>query len=267
MPKSATGINVVIVDDEREACINLQNILRTYVDQPINVIGVAHNTREAEQLVKDLQPDALFLDIEMPNENSFQFLARISPFSFEVIFVTAYDDYAIKAFKLNAVDYILKPISIPELTMAAVKLADRLQYKALVSGYSQSFSELANDIANKAKVQRITLKNGSDIDVVDFKDIYFVEAQGSYTKFVFNKEGKVKEIVLSSSLSDYEELLPASLFYRIHKSYLINCSHVKKILRDETNQVVVNNSYTLPISRRRYSPLLEFLKNNDYAYE
>lgn len=267
LPFESRPINVIVVDDEQEACINLQNILKTYVDEPINIMGVAHNTREAEQLVKELQPDALFLDIEMPNENSFQFLSRITPFNFEVVFVTAYDEYAIRAFKLNAVDYILKPISISELTVAVSKLKDRLKYRAVMSGATHSFSELANDLVTKTKGYRITLKNGTDLEVVDFKDIFFAEAQGSYTKFVFRKENQVKEIVLSSSLSDYEELLPTTLFYRIHKSFLINCSHIKKILKDDMGQVVINDSYTLPVSRRRYSPLLDFLKNNDYSFE
>jgi two-component system, LytTR family, response regulator len=261
------AINVILVDDEQEACINLQNILRTYVNEPVNILGVAHNTKEAEQLVKELRPDALFLDIQMPNENSFQFLQRIAPINFEVVFVTAYDEYAIRAFKLNAVDYILKPISISELTVAVSKLKDRLKYRAVMGERRDIFSDLPNDLANRARSYRITLKNGTDLEIVEFKDIFFAEAQGSYTKFVFRKDTHVKEIVLSSSLSEYEELLPATLFYRIHKSYLINCAHVKKILKDEIGQVVINDSYTLPVSRRRYSPLLEFLKNNDYSYE
>src|ERR1043165_6987188 len=104
---AVNALKVLIVDDETEACRNLQNILSKYIDCNIQVAGVAHNTVEAERLVRLHNPDAVFLDIEMPEENAFDFLQRIYPYSFEVIFITAYDEYAIKAFKLHAMDYLL----------------------------------------------------------------------------------------------------------------------------------------------------------------
>src|ERR1700740_2529996 len=122
MPADHLSLNVLIVDDEMEACANLQHILSEYVDKEINIVGIANNTREAEAAIAKAAPAAVFLDIEMPNENAFHFLERIAPFNFEVIFVTAYDEYAVKAFKLNAVDYILKPISINELNQAVQRL-------------------------------------------------------------------------------------------------------------------------------------------------
>src|SRR5579872_4566369 len=98
MPLNKATINVLIVDDEKEACVNLENILKDYVDEGINIVGLAHNAKEAERQINEFAPDAVFLDIEMPNENAFHFLERISPVNFEVIFVTAYDEYAIRAF-------------------------------------------------------------------------------------------------------------------------------------------------------------------------
>ena len=260
-------MNVLIVDDEEEACTNLRNILLEYVDPTINIVGEAHNTLEAEKLITKHSPAGVFLDIEMPNENAFSFLERISPVNFEVVFVTAYDDYAIRAFKLNAVDYILKPLSIPELKGAVAKLSERIQYKSLLKKKSQSYVDLSEQVNGRVKGQKITLKEGSDVVIVDFKDIYFIEAQGSYSRIVFAADGATREIVLSSSLSDYEELMPEDQFYRIHKSYLVNCFHVTRILKDGTSQIVINDKYTLPISRRRFQPLLEFLKNNDYQNE
>ena len=260
-------INVLLVDDEEEACANLQHVLHEYVDSTINIVGRAHNTTAAEQLILKSKPDALFLDIEMPNENAFAFLERISPVNFEVIFVTAYDEYAIRAFKLNAVDYILKPLSIPELARAVERLKERLEFKSLVREKNRSYTDLSKQVTNKLKSQKITLKDNNNFIVVDFKDIYFVEAQGSYARVLFGVDNAVKEIVLSNSLSDYEELMPDNQFYRIHKSYLINCAHITRILKDDTSQIVIKNQYTLPISRRRFQPLLEFLKNNDYQNE
>ncbi len=260
-------INVIIVDDEEEACANLKHILHEYVDPELLISAEAHSTAEAERMIALHTPDALFLDIEMPNENAFLFLERISPVSFEVIFVTAYDDYAIRAFKLNAVDYILKPISINELSRAVIKLKDRLKYKSLLEERDRSYVGLANQVTNKLKSTKITLKDSNNFVLVDFKDIYFVEAQGSYARIVFTVENVVKEIVLSNSLSDYEELLPANQFYRIHKSYLINCVHITQIFKDDSSQVLIKGHHRLPISRRRFQPLLEFLKNNNYQNE
>ena len=267
MPADHTIINVLIVDDETEACTNLENILLEYIDAAINIVGIAHNTKEAEKLIQKFEPGALFLDIEMPNENAFRFLQRLSPFNFEVVFVTAYDEYAIKAFKLNAVDYILKPISINELKQAVEKLKEKFRYKKILSENSAFYEEISKDISSKTKSHRIALKDNNTIEVVDFKDIFFLEAQGSYTRILFLKESLVKEIVMSGSLGDYEELFPEDIFYRIHKSYLINCGYVKKILKDESTHVVIKDNYTLPVSRRRSILLIEFLKNNGYYNE
>ena len=264
-----TMINVLIVDDEKEACANLKNILADYIGEGINVVGKAYNTIEAEKQISKLNPDAVFLDIDMPNENAFHFLERIAPINFEVIFVTAYDEYALKAFKLNAVDYILKPISITELSQSIQKLKEKIKIKKMLneSNRNTSYTEISNLINNKVKSHRITLKDNNVIEVVDFKDIYFIEAQGSYIRVLFIKDNVVREIIMSGSLTDYEELLPPELFFRIHKSYVINCIHIKKILKDDYSQVVIKDNYTLPVSRRRYAPLLEFLNSHHYYNE
>jgi two-component system LytT family response regulator len=264
MPNDRSALNVVIVDDEKRACTNLKNLLQDYVDAEINVAGIANNTEEAEAQILKFSPDAVFLDIEMPNENAFHFMERISPVCFEVIFVTAYDEYAIKAFKLNALDYILKPISIIELKNAIEKLKEKIRYKKIIGSKLISYKELANEVTNKIMHYKIILKDINTTEVVDFKDIYFVEAQGSYSRILFLKDNEIREMVLSNPLSDYEELLPDDQFYRIHRSFLINCVHIKKIINDGSNQVVMKNELVIPVSRRRYAALLNFLENKDY---
>lgn len=183
--------------------------------------------------------------------------------NFEVVFVTAYDEYAIRAFKMNAVDYILKPISIPELKEAMKKLKEKIQIRSVFRDID--YDGLLQQVTSKAKGHKITLKDNNVVEVVDFKDIFFIEAQGSYFKVVFVKDHMAREIVMCGSLTDYEELLPPELFFRIHKSYIINCLHVKNIIKDEHSQVVIKDNFTLPVSRRRYAPLIEYLKHNhDY---
>ncbi len=132
MPLYSKQIQILIVDDEKKACANLRNILLEFVDPGLQIVGEANSTMEAEQLIAIHKPDAIFLDIEMPNENAFHFLERIAPFDFEVIFVTAYEEYAIRAFRLNAIDYILKPISIKDLSTAVQKLKDRIRHKRII---------------------------------------------------------------------------------------------------------------------------------------
>ncbi len=265
---SGSGVlNVMIVDDEQEACDNLENMLREYVDVTINVLGKYNNTKEAEKQINALRPDAVFMDIEMPNENAFHFLERIAPISFEVVFVTAYDEYAIRAFKLNAVDYILKPISISELRNAVLKLQEKIKYRHLLADNAQAYQEISSQVISKVKQQRLTLRDNNTIEIVDFKEIYFIEAQGSYAKVVFSKNGVVKDMVMSISIADYEELLPIDLFFRIHRSYLVNCIHLKKIHKDENITVSVANCSTLPVSRRRFTQLIDFLRSNKYEHE
>ncbi len=267
MPSGSGILNVMIVDDEQEACDNLENMLREYVDVKMNILGKYNTTKEAEKHIMTMRPDAVFMDIEMPNENAFHFLQRIAPANFEVVFVTAYDEYAIRAFKLNAVDYILKPISITELRNAALKLQDKIKYRHLIADNAMAYQEVANQVTSKVKQQRLTLRDSNSIEIVDFKDVYFIEAQGSYSKVVFLKAGILKEMVMSVSIADYEELLPADQFFRIHRSYLINCAHLKKINRDENATAQLGAHYSLPVSRRRFSLLIDFLHSNKYHHE
>lgn len=253
-------LNLLLVDDEQEACINLQNILSEYVDKKINILGVAHSTKEAEQKIKTLKPDAIFLDIEMPNENAFQFLERIQPVDFEIVFVTAYDEYAIQAFKLNAVDYILKPINIEDLRKAIIKLRDRILFRRLKNSTPDEYGKLADLINQKKKQNQIILKDKNEVEVVNFKDIVSVTAMGSYAKIAFRKGKQERYIVMSNSISEYEDLLPTDLFFRIHKSHLVNVFYIQSVIKEEQAFAVLNDATKLPIGRRRLTGLIEFLK-------
>lgn len=262
MQTQSSPLTVLLVDDEKEACKNLKNILLEYVDPDIIIKGIAHNTNEAEKMLSDIQPDAVFLDIEMPGEDAFQFLERIGPVNFEIVFVTAYDEYAIKAFKLNAIDYILKPISIAELKNAIVKLKERINYKKLYARQDskEQLETLSEHFNSRTKPQKIIFKENSSIEIVDFRDILFLEAKGSYSKVYFTKDGVEKNVVMSHSIAEYEDLLPAHHFFRIHKSYLINCNYITRVLKEENLVAVIKDVHHLPIGRRRYSELIDFLR-------
>jgi two-component system, LytTR family, response regulator len=254
-------MNVIIVDDETDACKNLQKILVEYVDPGINILGIAHNTAEAEKQILEHNPDVVFLDIDMPNENAFEFLDRIPAITFEVIFVTAYDEYAIRAFKLNAVDYILKPVSIDEVADAVKKAQERLGYRKIMGRHGM-YGQLPGDIKGANRLDKIRLKDNIGFEIVDFKDIFYVEAKGSYSNIYFLKEdGSEKCLITSHSLNEYEEMLPMTSFCRIHRSYLVNCIHVKKVIADDNSFVLMKGKRKLPVSRRRITELMEFFKD------
>ncbi|MCW3465542.1 LytR/AlgR family response regulator transcription factor [Chitinophaga nivalis] len=254
------SINIIIIDDEKEACRNLGHLLQTYTDTAICIKGFACNTVEAEKLIRLHTPDAIFIDIEMPGENAFAFLQRLQPVDFEIIFVTAYDEYAVKAFKLNAIDYLLKPIDITELTNAVQKLKEKQQLKKLAAaGFP------ATPVPDKPRSNQITLRNHHQIEIVDFRQVMYIEANGNYSRIYFLRDHIERSIIMSHSIAEYEELLPATLFYRIHKSYLVNCMYIQKIQRAAIPTVTIAGKYKLPVGRRRYPGLLSYLKTNNFS--
>jgi two-component system LytT family response regulator len=252
-------LNVLIVDDETHACMNLNNMLTQYTGDLVKVVGIANNTADAAEMIHRLQSDAVFLDIDMPHENAFQFLRRIDPVNFEIVFVTAYDEYAIKAFKLNAFDYILKPIDIDELVNCVTRLSARISQTRMLNK-TTTYQDLHEQIAGKS-LTKMVLRSASGTMVVEFEDILFVEAQQNYSKFHFTRGGCVVETITSTNLMEYEDLLPAHMFFRTHRSYLINCMYVDHIVNSDQNYVVIKDTFKIPISRRRYLPLKEFLKS------
>lgn len=254
-------IRVVLLDDEQEASENLKNIICNYCENgnQIQVVGVAQSAKEAELLIHELQPDALFVDIEMPVENGFQFLERIAPFSFEIIFVTAYDEFALKAFKLNALDYILKPISIAEIQNVIAKLKERMAFKQLLNekGFFRQFSD---DIKQRKETEAIRLRTVTGVEIIDYANIIYIEALGAYSKFHFMKNGVVQELVMSYSIKEYEQILPPGVFFRIHKSFLVNCNKITEYSQGVSPSVCVDHHYVLAVSRRRQSELRVILE-------
>lgn len=251
------SFRVIIIDDEPEACRNLQHILTDFIPVPVHVCAIAHSTAEADALIAHYRPDIIFLDIDMPNESGLLFLERIMPFDFEVIFVTAYDAYALKAIKLNALDYILKPINPEELHAALEKAEERIALKQQVKSLAAPSAPAAESV--RKKKGNMLLRNGNDVEIVQTDQILFIEADWGYSKIMVLRDDTLKSITMSYSILEYEELL-AGDFYRIHKSYLVNVRHIKKILKGVNNYVLLSHELKLPISRRKYVAFLAFLK-------
>ena len=239
-------LKAVIVDDEIAAIDSLE-ILLNNCKQDIIVAGKASNIDDAHRTISNINPDIVSLDIEMPNGSGFDLLDRIDNINFDIIFITAFNQYAIKAFKYAAVDYILKPVDINTLSNAIERIDS-----SKAQSNSDKLGILQESIENE-KPQRIALSTQDSIEIVYTDDIIQFEAEGNYTKvYTLNN----KPIVVSRSIKEYEELLTTPSFFRCHKSHLINFKHIKKVYKNQNYIEMVDNNLAY-ISRRKKNEFFE----------
>lgn len=239
-------LKAVIVDDEVAAIDSLEILLNNCNEQ-ITIAGKASNINDAHRIISNTNPDVVFLDIEMPNGSGFDLLDRFEDIDFDIIFITAFNQYAIKAFKYAAVDYILKPVDFNTLCNAI----DRINNNK-VEVTNDKLSVLQESIEND-KPQRIALSTQDSIEIVYTDDIIQFEAEGNYTKvYTLNNN----PIVISKSIKDYEELLSSHSFFRCHKSHLINFKHIKKVYRNQNYVEMIDNNLAY-ISRRKKNEFVE----------
>ncbi len=209
-------IKAVIIDDEKSAAISIELALKEYCPT-VEVVGKSNSAKEGIKEIETKKPDLVFLDIQMPHMTGIELLEQIDHRNFDVIFVTAFNEYAVKAFKLNAIDYLLKPISIPELIKAVNK----------VSGNKDNQST-ANDKLDRLKAAlsgKVGLPFSSGTEFIKISDIIRIEADGSYCKVV-TIDGKTR--LISRNLKEMQTSLEEESFYRTHKSHLINLEHINK---------------------------------------
>ncbi len=233
-------LKAVIVDDEIASIDSLEILLKN-IDANVEVCGKASNIEEAKTVINKKKPDLVFLDIEMPNGSGFDLLDSFEDIAFEVIFVTAYNHYAIKAFKYAAVDYILKPVDINTL-QSAIERVSKNRQETTKTKISALYENLRNDPPKK-----ITLASSESIEIVSTDDIIQFEAEGSYTK-VFIKN--TKPVIVSKSIKEFEDTLASDLFFRCHKSHLINMNHIKKVVKNQNFVEMIDTSKAY-ISRRK----------------
>lgn len=243
-------IKSIIVDDEPGNVVTLTELLTEYCNE-IEIIGTASNALQAHDLIKKTDPQLVFLDIEMPYGNAFDLLDKIVPVTFEVIFITAFNNYAITAFKYAAIDYILKPVNIIELKEAIKKVRKRLEDKSINTRIN---SLLTNLKPENQSAQKIALPTIEGFRFEDVNNITHLEAQGSYTT-VFFKAGN-KELV-SKAIKHFEDILPVSIFCRVHHSHIININYIKKYYKGRGGYVEMEDGTTVEISTRKKDDFLE----------
>lgn len=247
-------IRTILVDDEPRGLTSLQKLLQMNCDE-VEVISCCGSAPEASEKIAGLHPQLVFLDIAMPGENGFELLRNLPSINFEIIFVTAHNNYMTQAFHFSAVDYLLKPVE-DDLLIAAVKRAGkRIEDKA----GSQHIETFLHNIQYRGASQKAKLCIPSlrGFQVVEIQEIIYLEASSNYTNFYFTNRST---ICASKPIHEYEELLEDCNFVRIHKSFVVNLEHVKEYIRGEGGSVVLSNNNEVEVSRRKKDMLMTRMK-------
>lgn len=235
-------MRAILVDDERANVENLEVLLAKYCPK-IKIVATAHQVDEAVGLINLHRPDLLFLDIQMGKSSGFDLLNLLTEKSFEVVFVTAYDQYGIQAVKFAALDYLLKPVNPDELIQAVAKAEDRLKNKI----QTEQLNFLLQQIKSPENViQKIALPQHSEIRYVTVNEILRCEADNSYTFFFLANGDK---ILISKPLKEYSDLLKPHGFLRTQQSHLINPAFVKSWLKEDGGVLLMKNGDKIPVSK------------------
>jgi|SRR5882757_3531274 len=246
-------VKILIVDDEEAAGNILRVLIKRYIAAPTEIAS-CNNATDALELLQSFNPTLVMLDIEMPKMNGFDFLNMAGNNNFDVIFTTAYDQYAIKAIRFSALDYLLKPIDGPDLQNAInrhiVKQQNQHQ-QLLVSNL------IANLQQKDPKDFKLALSTNKGVFFYEPLEILYCEAENNYTRFTFTKK---QPMLVSKTLGEYEDLLAEHGFLRIHKSYLVNAKHVSKV--DKDGLLLMSDNKQLPISKRRKEAVMSTLKKH-----
>lgn len=248
-------LNVIIVDDEESAREYLAGALTRYCPD-VRITGQASNVKEAEHLIRSSPPHLVFLDIEMPRENGFELLKKFEEISFEVVFVTAYEKYAVKAFKLSALDYLLKPIDLDELQHVVRKAAEKIHSKKL---FPEQYKALLEKVSNRENpFTRISIPMVNGYEFILLTEIIYLKAESSYTQF-FLKGGR--RIMATRTLKEFEDILSDLNFYRVHKSSMINLSAMTRYIKGEGGIVQLEEGHEVEVSRRSKEGFVEKLNH------
>ena len=242
-------INAIIIDDEKK-CVSLLSKTIEKTLPEITICGVANNAEDGIRLIKQFEPELVFLDIEMPQMTGFDMLASLDEINFDVIFTTAYNQYAIKAIRFSALDYLLKPVDEEELKQAIARFKQKLKVNK-----NEQINQLFDNLKQLNKsYSKISVSTSEGVIFIAISDILYCEATGSYTQFYLKNNEK---LLTSKTLKDYEEMLDGHQFFRIHHSYLINLNEIKRYIRGEGGTVIMSNGNEVLVSRRKKE---EFIK-------
>jgi two-component system, LytTR family, response regulator len=238
-----------MIDDENNCLEMLEWLLKTYAPS-VTIAAMCNSAEKGIEAIKMHRPDVVFLDIEMPRMNGFDMLEKFDKLNFDVVFTTAYDKFAIKAFKYSALNYLLKPVDPDDLKESIRRIEEKrsIPSKEQIDLLFQSVRQM------KPTPSRIALTTGDGMIFVTTQDILYCEAESNYTSVMLSNG---KKILVSKVLKDIDEALSGPDFYRVHNSYLINLNHIKKFVRGEGGYVVMDNDVAISISRSRRQEFMD----------
>jgi len=241
-------IRAMLIDDEQHCVKSLLVDLQANCPS-VEVVATAYSAKEGIMTIKRLNPDLVFLDVEMPWMNGFEMLEILGEVVFSIIFTTAHDEFAARAFRISAVDYLLKPIDVADLKVAVQKVEKKMEEGSNL----QNIANLLRNIHKPSAEQKIALPQREGYEFIDVSSIIHCEAEGAYTK-VFIREKK--SMLISRTLGDVEELLPPDIFQRIHHSTLININYISQFLRTDGGYVVLTSGEKLSVSKAKREMLM-----------
>jgi two-component system LytT family response regulator len=247
-------IKAIIIEDEKMSRETLRRLLEKYCPT-VEVLAEADGYRKGLEEIRKHPPDVIFLDIQMPDGSGFRLLEEIDEFDFEVIFTTAFDQFAIKAIKYSALDYLLKPI-IPDDLVAAIERVEKKKIEKIRRKNLEASPE--NYLAQDERSQKIILSTSEMIHVINVDDIIRCESDNYYTYFYFIDGRK---LLVSKTLKENEELLSQHNFIRPHKSHLVNIKYIKSYIRQDGGYILMTDGMKIPVSRRKKDKIMEIIFN------
>lgn len=247
-------IRTIIVDDETRGLNALSSMLQAYCPE-LNILATCGDVAEAKEKIERLNPQLVFLDISLKDKTSFDLLSMLEHLNFEIIFVTAYNQYAIKAFHYSAIDYLLKPIDEDLLANAVKRAVKRISDNINLNNISTLLHNLNN--VHTQNEMRLCIPSQKGFDVADIKDIIYCEASGVYTNIHFAGHTVACS---SKGLSEYEKLLAGAGFIRVHHSYLVNLLHIKQYIKGEGGTLILSNNKEIAVSRRKKENIINKIR-------
>ncbi len=238
-------IKTLIIDDEHNASEFLEKMLKRYFPNRFHICKTCDSVDEAVKQIEECQPELVFLDIQMPQKNGFELFKEIRDINFEVIFTTAHSEYAIEAIKRSALDYLLKPINYIDLIGAI----NRFDLKNKKGKQEKQLDLLLENLeSGETAHKKIAISTETGIEFLKFNTIIYLEAQSNYTKFYLTNNST---LTTSKTLKHFEDILPNHLFFRIHKTFLINMNFIKRFIKGDEQSIELINGQKLPVSIRK----------------
>jgi len=246
-------MKAIVIEDEINVREGFIKLLRAFCPE-VTVVGATDRVETGLQLIREHDFDLLFLDINLPDGSGFDLMHRVTNRDFSLVFVTAYDSYAVDAFKLSAIDYLLKPVSPDQLVKAVQKVAN-LHLSTPPPDQLEILDEQLN--RNGDPNNKLILKDQDSIHLIQINDILYCQADGGYTLFHL-KDGS--QLLTSMNLKEYEQLLQVYRFVRSHHSYLVNLHHIREVRKVDGGSLLMSNGASIPVSTRKRSLILEEIR-------